>query len=204
MKERPIIFKYVNVDEMIRAILSGRKTQTRIPIKLDINGTYYCRDARANLDPDIVWQKEVLEAHCPFGVARDRLWVREAFNDDDYLGKVERRADYPQHWDAKDTDGDDDVDIGVGDIKWKPSTRMPREYSRITLEIVNVRVERVQEINEENAMAEGIRPSSARRFVEGGHSSIVFFERSWNSIYGKGQYAWDKNPWVWVIEFKKL
>ncbi|WP_440530460.1 morphogenetic protein [Serratia nevei] len=219
MKERPVIFN----GEMVRAILDGRKTQTRRVI--------------ANVGPDncIPLQKptktkdgiytHVMDAPghglCPFGQVGDRLWVREAyqgplFNFDQmetYLedtSKFERpefceyRADggkTPEYYDA-----DDNLRYG-----WKPSIHMPRWASRITLEITAVRVERLQGISEEDAKAEGVKPAGDMlpdypdTFLtpKGDFATAkVAFQRLWQSIYG--EESWAANPWVWVIEFKQV
>ncbi len=200
MKERPVIFN----GEMVRAILDGRKTQTRRVI------------ANVSLDNCIPLQKptktkdgiytHVMDAPghglCPFGQVGDRLWVREAyqgplFNFDQmetYLedtSKFERpefceyRADggkTPEYYDA-----DDNLRFG-----WKPSIHMPRWASRITLEITGVSVERLQDISEEDAIAEGGTK----------HFNIDWFGPLWASIYSVD--SWNANPWVWVIEFRRL
>ncbi|MBH2622893.1 hypothetical protein I5K99_21065 [Serratia marcescens] len=200
MKERPVIFN----GEMVRAILDGRKTQTRRVI------------ANVSLDNCIPLQKptktkdgiytHVMDAPghglCPFGQVGDRLWVREAyqgplFNFDQmetYLedtSKFERpefceyRADggkTPEYYDA-----DDNLRYG-----WKPSIHMPRWASRITLEITAVRVERLQDISEADAIAEGGNE----------HFNIDWFGPLWASIYG--EESWNANPWVWVIEFRRV
>ncbi|MGP2833554.1 morphogenetic protein [Serratia nevei] len=185
MKERPVIFN----GEMVRAILDGRKTQTR-------------RIAKADNSNHLLG--------CPFGQVGDLLWVREAyqgplFNFDQmetYLedtSKFERpefceyRADggrTPEYYDA-----DDNLRHG-----WKPSIHMPRWASRITLEITAVRVERLNDISEEDAKAEGVKAG-----VSPGHEHMmhqVAFSELWQSIYGAEN--WSANPWVWVIEFKHV
>ncbi|MGP2939738.1 hypothetical protein ACX8XK_00080 [Serratia marcescens] len=209
MKERPVIFN----SEMVRAILDGRKTQTRRVI--------------ANVSPDncIPLQKRtktkdgiythVMDATgyglCPFGQVGDRLWVREAyqgplFNFDQmetYLedtSKFERpefceyRADggkTPEYYDA-----DDNLRYG-----WKPSIHMPRWASRITLEITAVRVERLNDISEEDAKAEGVAPS--QHIITPPEALYrVGFLKLWQSIYGVD--SWGANPWVWVIEFRRV
>lgn len=186
MKERPVIFN----SEMVRAILSGRKTQTR-------------RIAKADNSNHLLG--------CPFGQVGDRLWVREAyqgplFNFDQmetYLedtSKFERpefceyRADggrTPEYYDA-----DDNLRHG-----WKPSIHMPRWASRITLEITAVRVERLNDISEEDARAEGVAPS--QHIITPPEALYrVGFLKLWQSIYG--EESWRANPWVWVIEFRQV
>ncbi|MDW5499902.1 hypothetical protein R6Y99_08885 [Pseudomonas lundensis] len=196
MKERPVIFN----GEMVRAILDGRKTQTRRPIKFplldknmgcELSGNELAGEVRAGNYSNV-----------PFGQVGDRLWVREAYQgplfEFDQMGtyledtsKFERpefceyRADggkTPEYYDA-----DDNLRFG-----WKPSIHMPRWASRITLEITGVRVERLQEISETDAIAEGGTE----------HFNIDWFGPLWASIYGVD--SWNANPWVWVIEFKRV
>ena len=166
MKERPILFSA----PMVRAILSGAKTQTRRIIKPqpidsadDPIGAYTVDGGRS-------WR-------CPHGRPGDRLWVREAF--------IHEPADYC----------------------WKPSIHMPRWASRITLEITDVRVERLQDISEADAVAEGCEPIRPELVQDGmivrqGRSAVEEFRLVWEQIHGGG--SWEKNPWVWVIKFKKL
>ncbi|HGM6832005.1 TPA: hypothetical protein ACKQCE_000539 [Serratia marcescens] len=173
MKERPVIFN----GEMVRAILHGRKTQTR-------------RIAKADNSNHLLG--------CPFGQVGDRLWVRETFAAFDadwkHPGKPHDLKDGP--WPnvvypasvAKIPDG-----------TCRPSIHMPRWASRITLEITAVRVERLNDISEEDAKAEGVKAG-----VCPGHEHMmhqVAFRELWQSIYG--EESWRANPWVWVIEFKR-
>lgn len=200
MKERPVIFN----GEMVRAILDGRKTQTRRVI------------ANVGADNCIPLQKQtktkdgiythVMDAPmyglCPFGQVGDRLWVRETWQGP--LVDEERFEDYRANADKFQTpefceyaadggarpefcDLDDNVRQG-----WRPSIHMPRWASRITLEITAVRVERLQGISEADAIAEGGTK----------HFNIDWFGPLWASIYGVD--SWSANPWVWVIEFKRV
>ena len=173
VKERPILFS----GEMVRAILDGRKTQTR-------------RVVKPQPPPLGGFVKN------PYGQPGDRLWVRETWALDD---KYYYRADG-----------------AVGDRcgKWKPSIHMPRAASRITLEITGVRVERLQEITISDIYAEGAitdewlewrddvsgvgMPAGSR--IE---NERDVWEKLWDSINGK-TYPWKSNPWVWVIEFKRI
>ena len=183
MKERPILFK----GEMVRAILDGRKTQTRRIMKpqpIEYDGMLMWKGLAwaAVTDPD--------QPESPYGIPGDRLWVRETFaytdsTINDQPGYVYRATDP----DWSEMEG----------FKWKPSIFMPRKASRITLEIVNVRVERLQNITEEDANAEGI-PS--RMSVQTLTPAVADYAALWESINGYG--SWTMNPWVWVIEFKKL
>ena len=183
MKERPIIFS----GEMVRAILDGRKTQTRRVIKPQPDHIHTFQ--KGILLPQI-GDKEI---RCPYGQPGDRLWVRETWakNNPVLDAKVCYRADLMS------------PDLGK---PWKPSIYMPRWASRITLEIVNVRVERVQEITEADVIAEGIGAFTLARGVlsDAPPDPRWKFIELWNSINANRGYGWEINPWVWVIEFKVL
>jgi len=200
MNERPILFS----GEMVRAILDGRKTQTRRVIKPD---WFRCLDFEEQEDI----AKAILQ--CPHGAAGDRLWVRETWSAV-WPGeievplrdcKIEYRADlppgstdYPGGWPAEDARGCDDAP------KWRPSIFMPRWASRITLEIIRIRVERVQDISVVDTIAEGLdvlNPNSLAA-TSGLYKSL--YEGLWNTINSKRGFGWDVNPWVWVIEFKMV
>lgn len=206
MKERGIIFKA----EMVRATLDGSKTQSRRIVK----GEAEFIDC---LTGDCPHEKQrecdaAIAAECPYGVAGDRLWVRETLK---RVGK----------WMFYAADGTA-VQVGNHDCKWEwqraklPSIHMPRWASRITLEITGVRVERVQDISEEDAWAEGCKrglptdnggyfpaeelddANDPRSSATGWDCARDWYGDLWDSINGKG--AWDANPWVWVLKFKKL
>lgn len=213
MKERPILFK----GEMVRAILDGRKTQTR-----RIASPAKCKDTSIELAPcelagEVNSGKDF--RYFKYGKPGDKLWVREkwgvvshAMDENDqmadwvpdrpatqvkeipfgkgyYSGHVIYAADGYFEW------SDDDSAFDTKSC-WKPSIHMPRQASRITLEITNVRVERLQEISEEDAKAEGCgTPLDSRYYKDG-------FRVLWESI--NGLESWNDNPLVWVIEFKRL
>jgi len=193
MEERPILFS----GEMVSAILDGRKTQTRRVIKPQPPALW---DACAKVDsvfcfyrasdPDFHGYKK-----CPYGQPGDRLWVREAFATDIPGCPGEYRLSYR-------ADHIDPLGDGPTRIKWTPAIHMFREYSRINLEVVSVRVERVQDITDEDVFAEGIEPFSNRFYNL--HTDRDVFARLWDSINLKRGYGWDSNPWVWVVEFKRL
>ena len=168
---------------MVQAILEGRKTQTRRVVKPQPIGE------RLALD---MWEDGIVR-QCPYGLPGDRLWVRETFarfegdSPNDFEtgdGWIYRASVQPEHDDG---------------IKWRPSIHMPREASRILLEITDVRIERLQEITEEDARAEG---EKADVFLGDTATAIVPFALRWDDIYGPGVYA--MNPWVWVITFKRI
>ena len=206
MKERPILFSA----PMVRALLAGTKTQTRRAFKTKNGGVW----PNAN---DLPGMRQILRS-CPYGQPGDRLWVRETWQGP-LLQEFEIDADpdwhyashlhqyqNPEHCEyAADggpkpeyTDADDVMRQG-----WRASIHMPRWASRITLEITGVRVERLLDIREADCIAEG---------TPGGHGSIPGYHYNatpdehyrwlWESINGPG--SWAANPWVWVLEFRRL
>jgi hypothetical protein len=188
MKERPILFS----TPMVQAILQGRKTQTRRIVKNQCEHTLLdnyglCRHCDHGTGYYL----------CKYGKQGDVLWVRETWLSDErgsIDGKSEciyYKADLP--------------DPNVWNGFWKPSIFMPKRISRIRLEIISVRAERLCDITEEDAIAEGIeKKEGIYDHVNGGinrEPSDVYAEL-WDKINGTG--SWIKNPWVWVIQFKKL
>jgi hypothetical protein len=204
VKERPILFS----GPMARAILAGKKTQTR-------------RVAKVARDGDTLWGRTVklagggtfrkfynlraadrqkTAAICPYGEKGDRLWVRESF---DFLPCDEPgTADNCEivYW----ADGSHQTRSAPKSYKpmlysgerFRPSIHMPRWASRLTLEVTDVRVQRLQDISEEDARAEGVSPLQ----MDLG-SFRPAFEGLWDSINGK-VYPWSSNPWVWVVSFR--
>ena len=243
MKERGMIFN----GEMVRAILDGRKTQTRREIKLNLDiaclATTYdwatslaanhyqglteeqiqqkAESLRGVIHPVILGNGQMVSIICPYGKPGDRIWVRETWGvvshelDEDgriqpwtpdrpatvihempfgngyYSGHAIYAADSDFTW------GDDD---GYEDGRscWKPSIHMPRAASRILLEITNVRVERLKSISDGDAVREGCSTAD----MMSGDCVADVFARLWASIYGSD--SWNANPWVWVIEFKRV
>lgn len=180
MKERPILFS----GQMVRAILDGRKTQTRRLVKPQPNDIADQYASVALVECLRFWQ-DGKDHHCPYGQPGDRLWVKETF----YKGDgYSYRADEEMPKSARK--------LGC---KWKPSIFMPRSASRITLEVVSVRVERLQDISATDALAEGCSDSG---MMDRGVDIVSDYARLWESINGDG--SWAKNPWIWVIEFKRL
>ncbi|EQA9883748.1 MULTISPECIES: morphogenetic protein [Klebsiella pneumoniae complex] len=206
--ERGMIFNA----EMVRALLSGRKTQTRRIIKPQpeatlsgsLSGKWLSRPLNGLLLPKI----EDIAIHFPFGVVGDRIWVRETFQgplfDYDLMDSYCKdptpfekpefcvyKADgvpAPEFYDA-----DDELHCC-----WRPSIHMPRWASRILLEITNVRVERLKSISDGDAIREGCSTAD----MKSGDCVADVFARLWASIYG--DESWNSNPWVWVIEFKRI
>jgi len=192
-REKPILFN----DEMVRAILEGRKTQTRRVVK-----PAKCKDSLCQLAPHEIAGEVNQGRHqnCPYGKAGDRLWVREAHA---FVPEPAYRRSigiYQQINPADDYEAcvyRENFDRSRS-FPWRPSIHMPRWASRITLEIANVRVERLQDISLADARDEG-GPTQ-------GHSGAPIsyrkgFRHLWSQINGPDD--WDRNPWVWVIEFKR-
>ncbi|MCY0441057.1 hypothetical protein [Klebsiella pneumoniae] len=232
MKERGMIFN----GEMVRALMSGRKTQTRRPIKW--KQTRFTEIGEREDGSKWPWSEDAEHAcdfwhPCPFGAVGDRIWVREtwgvvshAFSDDglmiDWVPDRPTTAihempfgnGYYSGYAIYAVDGDftwgDDDGYEDGRSCWKPSIHMPRAASRILLEITNVRVERLNAISEEDARAEGIIDGGCLNCVEPEPCGCAnpepdatdAFAYLWQSIYG--QENWNANPWVWVIEFKRV
>lgn len=202
MAERPILFSA----PMVRALLSGRKTQTRravkprhdwqvddVPDERGVSRLWPVFEAYVYAEP------ETVEVPCPFGAPGDRLWVKEAI----------RRVALPvgeDCWCESEYVADGEPTKAAA-WPWKnralPSIYMPRGLSRLTLEVTAVRVERLQAISEEEAEAEGVTPAP---FTKSGRSAeslhVEAFEDLWNSINGPD--SWDANPWVWVVEFRRV
>lgn len=188
MRERPILFS----STMIRAILDGSKTQTRRVIKPQPTGPFLGlleRPLRSDKDAPVLraWFQNdpspSQEITCPYGKSGDRLWVRETWREGP-SGALYRATD----------------DDGTPAVRWKPSIHMPRTYSRLILEIVSIKVERVREISEADARVEGVRPDGRA----GVDPHKYAFKRLWNEINSKRGFGWDVNPWVWVIGFKRV
>lgn len=207
MKERPIIFS----TEMVRAILDEIKTQTRRVVKSQKYGL-----------------ASQLALKCRYGIIGDRLWVRETFvieTTRGYSSDVEEPTDRPLKVIENDEDGrylliphyratepepgivpEDRDDLRDDHTAWKPSIYLPRWASRILLEIINIRGERLQDISEEDAEAEGCEEDLCDCNIPdcGNHKDAKeVFSELWDSINGK-KCSWKSNPWVWVIEFKRI
>lgn len=200
MNSKPIIFSA----PMIQAILAGRKTQTRRVIKnLDMiqdvrDGVPYFEDAYGD------WHKT--SAACPYGQPGNYLWVKETWAHPvrgcEFQNGVSYRADHI------DPSGD------ASPIKWRPSIFMPRWASRINLLIKNVRVERLQEISEADAIAEGTEVPSVLLTgstypnlsyeIDGPSTIVDYYHQLWDHINAKRGYSWASNPWVFVIEFEVI
>lgn len=188
--ERPMLFN----GDMVRAILEGRKTQTRREVKLSKHYSN-CHLEIENKNLMVVNtqdQEARKEIYCPYGSVGDQLWVRETF------GLLGDEAKHVLHYRA--THYRDGKNMG-----WKPSIHMPRWASRIQLEITGIRVERLNDCSESDAKAEGVKPDNetSKDVMDGIVPQLQHKEpymRLWEKINGAG--SWAANPWVWVIEFK--
>jgi hypothetical protein len=178
MKERGILFSA----PMVRALLDGSKTQTRRILKPNPNATE--TRTPAGMVP-----------LCPYGKVGDRLWVREAWRTVAEADALPPRDLAPAHrlW----FEANSDNQPGFGRLR--PGMFMPRWASRITLEITGVRVERLQDISEADALAEGC---AAKHTADAEYNARKAYAVLWESINGGG--SWDANPWVWVVEFRRL
>lgn len=196
MKERPILFS----GPMVRALLSGRKTQTRRVLKRATGPSLSVND---NLDgtAELSWLHgdgpghEVHEttklATCPYGVAGDRLWVRESFWGCDMPGYGDQPCVvYEDEWHGKEYRAAE-VRPYARRFGHIPGIHMPRDASRILLEVTGVRVERLHEITDGDAWEEGV-------------TTMGEFDRLWDNLNAARGFGFDVNPYVWVIEFKRI
>ena len=230
MKERPILFSA----PMVRAILAGTKTQTRRVVKPqptdDVEGSgrwYWFKGINSRSFDCHAWPENFIE-HCPYGAVGDRLWVRESFYFDllSYANGGPLPKEKPDKADENlyyAADGKccqiipECACAEVGKPRFRPSIYMPRWASRITLEIVSISVECLQDISEDDAKAEGIlraRPVTGEPLTFYDYLSQIkdpcewfsdprrSFQSLWRSINGPD--SWQSNPWVWVVEFKHI
>jgi hypothetical protein len=221
VKERPILFSA----PMVRAILEGRKTQTRRMVKPQPNAVHAIHND-ASIETNLIFRRGDQRIHCPYGKPGDRLWVRETwaltggladakvseFN----IPEVSLKDNLIYFADAETYD--------VVTQSWRASIHIPRWASRILLEITSVRVEHLQDISQDDAKAEGLASISKDGNIfkygipdsDGQPGSDDFgwpwaewrrdpresYRKLFESINGAG--SWDKNPLVWVIEFKRV
>ncbi|HCF3848856.1 TPA: hypothetical protein RNI42_000264 [Pseudomonas aeruginosa] len=204
-RERPILFN----DQMVRAILEGRKTVTRRVVKPqpDFLGSM--------VDPNTPFKTLDAGLHaritCPYGEPGDRLWVREAWAADAQVDAI-APSDLSQGepiWYPADLSVRQTGCSMISKGRVRPSIHMPRWASRILLEITAVRVERLQDISEEQALAEGVRGEPCDHTRQAcadigcwGDTAKGAFGFLWESLNGEG--SWAANPWVWVVEFKRV
>lgn len=227
MSEKPIIF----TTDPIKAILAGRKTQTRRPLRRQPpQGFKFCGitdDLGYPASHDYIWAQfgfkhcnDPLCYKCTYGRPGDRLWVREPwrvssgsnyFTSDYKKLWVEYRAGWRRGFKQQITISRVDSDIAMkalGQHKpgpWRPSIYMPRWTSRITLEITDVRIERVQNISAVDTANEGMF-NDGKCWQNGDgvayNTGEQAFQALWDSIYASRGFSWNVNPWVWVICFK--
>lgn len=205
VKERPILFN----GDMVRAILSGRKTQTRRAVK----GAVLFADMASELQEhrELLGWDELIPGYlippCPFGQPGDRLWVRETtvrVEEYGYVGPVHVASQAGQdiiNWGLAPAP-DDCTEVEPHEIKLRPAIHMPRSMCRIVLEITSVRVDRLQAITEADALAEGVDPAGPVGYIPASERmgrARYQFANLWDAIGGD----WSANPWVWVVEFKR-
>lgn len=207
MKERPILFG----GEMVRAILEGRKTQTRRVVKPqppeDFEAPYMGNDGKwhvcDNSPPDILRDFLLI---CPYGQIGDHLWTREnGWERPERTPRMMREgADTWEryYYDADGLDSQDSEDFKRCGFKRRPSIHMPRWASRIPLEITDVRVERVRDITEDDARAEGCSIPLECGAPCG--SRISQFRSLWTKLNERRGFGWATDPWVWVISFRRI
>ena len=190
MKSKPILFS----TPMVQSILEGRKTQTRRIVKKQfLNGD----------EPKFSTRNSELTGVCPFGQIGDLLWVRETFRPKGHSFPIGEHFEYKA---TAETDGN------PMNEPWKPSIFMPKDAARIWLKITAIKVERLNDISDEDAKNEGIILSEHssenvalwHRYDDGSYTFLhqTSFRTLWESINGKG--SWNNNPWVWVIEFDRI
>ena len=237
MKERGVLFN----GEMVRAILEGHKTQTRRIMKVQPPDETYkfstlcdttAREERKHIGAHHFAKYDGFRQldstkyfRSPFGYKGDRLWVRENFSTDaitmypcpkvwyqatEFI-KCDGIHTCPKESRGKWADCLTCWEEENGKFRWRPSIHMPRKASRITLEITNIRVERLQDISDEDAKAEGVETMqnyaddqwlSCANVRFGTQPNKFKFGVLWDSI--QEQNKWNENPWVWVVEFKKI
>ena len=203
MNERPIIFN----GEMVRAILDGRKTQTRRVMKPQPPPWHWWNaDAPTMRLAAQFYPGEHGRKGCPYGIPGDSLWVRETTRVHKHL--YDPTIDGATYLATlTPVIGDKEHQYCGRAIWWYskdvcPSIHMPKWATRLWLEVLEVRVERVQDVSMHDALAEGADPKYSD-FHDGSHC-VGWFKRIWDNLSAKRGFAWDMNPWVWVIEFKRL
>lgn len=206
MADRPILFSA----PMVRALLAGTKTQTRRGVKpalserewveqRDSGGFWRCADGEPTCHTGVWETHEYAQQYpivCPYGQPGDRLWVRETHMDLGacYLYRADAGAELERA-------------IAAPRQPWRPAIHMPRFASRITLEVSGVRVERLQDISQDDARAEGAPPSHPSIDAVSREFGYPDFPRSWYAQLWEqinGPDSWAANPWVWVVEFKRV
>ena len=198
---------------MVCAVMNGTKTQTRRVIKrpeqwmIEFDGKdHWCEDQYG--------ESQRVVDYCPYGLPGDRLWVRETHRIDVHMPDFSL-VDYRADGASLQCVGENRMLIPSTSIgQWRPSIFMPRWASRITIDVTGVRVERVQGISEEDAIREGLKETVNGTWADptqeaGWQDPRNAFARLWDSINGKPRndgvdISWAANPWVWVLEFRKI
>lgn len=199
-KERPIILSA----HAVRAILDGSKTQTRLPLKLRNGNPNAASEWHAPRgDHETLWVADgVGHVHCPCGRPGDRLWVREAWKREvrnDGVVVVRYSANRAV---SEPASGTREQHLAGLSNRWRPSIYMPRWASRLTLEVTDVRVERLQMITDADAIAEGHEATPFVIATGRWCGPVDRFVTLWESFNGPD--SWDANPWVWVITFRRV
>jgi hypothetical protein len=212
VKERPILFSA----PMVRAILDGRKTQTRRIVTVPWRGSsralpyepyYVDTDGELRFCDEYGDYHPIEDTMQPYGVVGDRLWVKETHalrSDIDGNAEPDRARHYAMFRADEAGDPADPNNWHDYGRRWRPSIFMPRWLSRITLEIADVRVQRVQAISSSEAKAEGVGVSADDPLKgTGAMDAMSRFASLWDAINGK-RAPWADNPWVWAITFRRL
>jgi len=217
MKERPILFS----GPMVRAILDNRKTQSRRVVK-NAHGAFWDHAGykpRVSKLGFVVWFKVETNEYipyapmptCPYGTIGDRLWVREKWAHDDPDCADVKCGNIDHIW-WYASENKIVADSFAGKAHWRPSIHMPRWASRITLEIVKIRSERLHAITTADILAEGIKQTKDEFWLgplagvpdyPWGRAELAYASL-WNELNDKRGHGWDDNPFVWVIEFKRV
>lgn len=223
MKERPVLMHA----KSINGILEGRKTQTRrivkprpdVPWKISPIDDEWLVEGWPKQERAMQNFGRAHRIRCPYGKPGDQLWVRETFaisSVDGCLVSIARKERMPEGKTLADTDGGLDQTYleNLDEVRtaerlydpflerWRPSIFMPRWACRLTLEIINIRVERVQSISEEDCFAEGVRILDEIAPYKDCPNYRIHFHELWDETNGKG--AWQKNDWCWVLSFKRV
>ena len=195
MEGKPIIFS----TDMVKAVLAGNKTMTRRVIKAQMVNPKMTNGECVEIGNDDTVHFKI---KCPYGNRGDLLWVRETWREPALF-----EEDQMIYYKAGPS--------GAIDMKWKPSIHMPKKYARLWLKVVDVRLERLQDITEADAISEGIKKFTyeygsvgygTQRLALGAmhKDALTAFWSLWDSINFTRGYGMDKNPWVWVVEFERI
>lgn len=202
MKYIPMLFS----TPMVQAILNGTKTQTRRVVKPNSAEAYALLiNLEAGADVERC-KAELINAYCPYGQPGDVIWVREQYCETsrEYIDKI---SGLPYVYKASAKGPDADEVMKEFGWKWKPSIHMPKEACRIFLQIKSIRVERLNDISEADAIAEGVTKGECGNYyvlpdIMDGHSAAGAFNKLWCKINGAD--SWQANPFVWRIEFERI